>query len=103
MNSKPTKLDGTASTCKVVMVGESGVGKSSIINRFVKNTFSSDQLPTPGASFASKVMTFHEYDKVVKFDVEFIFKIVRRSGTLQAKKNTALSLKFTTKTVTLLY
>jgi Ras-related protein Rab-5C len=70
MNSKTAKVNSSAVTCKVVLIGETGVGKSSIINRYVKNTFSSDLLPTPGASFASKVMNFHEFDKVVKFDVK---------------------------------
>lgn len=67
MNSQ--NLDSTAISCKVVLIGESGVGKTSIITRYVRNTFSSDTLPTPGASFASKVMNFYDYDKILKFDV----------------------------------
>ncbi len=61
--------ESSAVTCKVVLIGESGVGKTSIIARYVKNIFSSDTLPTPGASFASKSMEFTEYDKIIKFDV----------------------------------
>lgn len=67
MNSN--NYDSTALTCKVVLIGEAGVGKTSIIARYIKNTFSSDTLPTPGASFASKIMNFPDYDKVIKFDV----------------------------------
>ncbi len=66
MNSN---FDSTAISCKVVLIGQSGVGKTSIINRYVKNTFSSDCPPTPGVSFVSKVMNFTEHDKVIKFDV----------------------------------
>jgi GTPase SAR1 family protein len=69
------KVDSSAVTCKVVLIGDSGVGKSSIINRYTKNTFSSDLLPTLGASFASKVMNFYEYDKLIKFDVKKQFHI----------------------------
>ena len=68
---KNQNYESTAIACKVVLIGESGVGKTSIIARYVKNTFSSETLPTPGASFASKSMDFTEYDKVIKFDVNF--------------------------------
>ena len=63
-------IKSTAITCKVVMIGDSGVGKTSIISRYVKHTFTSDCLPTPGASFASKMMQFPEFDQVIKFDVK---------------------------------
>ena len=68
-------VSSSAVACKVVFIGESGVGKSSIIARYVRDTFSSDLLPTMGASFASKVMNFTDYDKTVKFDVA-LFKII---------------------------
>jgi GTPase SAR1 family protein len=64
--------ENSAISLKVVLIGESGVGKTSIINRYVKSTFSSDILPTPGASFVSKLMNFNEFDKVIKFDVILI-------------------------------
>lgn len=73
MNSKiEKKSDSTAVTCKIVLIGETGVGKSSIINRYVKNSFSSDSLSTLGASFASKTLNFPQHDKVIKFDVNRI-------------------------------
>ena len=71
MNS--TNYDSTAITSKVVLIGQSGVGKTSIISRYVRNTFNSDVLPTPGVSFVSKIMNFVEYDKVIKFDVFYFF------------------------------
>ena len=41
-------------TCKVVLLGEAGVGKTSIISRYVSNTFSDVLMSTTGASFATK-------------------------------------------------
>jgi GTPase SAR1 family protein len=66
---KMNYVDSNAVACKVVLLGESGVGKTSIISRYVKNIFSSNELPTPGASFASKIMYFNDFNKNVKFDV----------------------------------
>ena len=43
-------------TCKVVLLGEAGVGKTSIISRYVSNTFSDVLMSTTGASFATKNM-----------------------------------------------
>lgn len=59
----------SAITCKVIVIGQSGVGKTSITTNYVKNTFHSDCLPTQGASFSSRVRIFEEEDKVIKFDV----------------------------------
>ncbi len=78
-------IDSNAVSCKVVLLGESGVGKTSIISRYVKNLFSSNELPTPGASFASRIVFFNEFNKHIKFDV---LKFNTRSGTQQAKRNT---------------
>ncbi len=62
-------IDSNALSCKVVLLGETGVGKTSIISRYVKNLFSSNELPTPGASFASRIIYFNEFNKHVKFEV----------------------------------
>lgn len=67
MNTNNTNT--TAISCKVVLIGESGVGKTSIISRYVKNSYTSDCPPTPGASFASRVVNYPDIDKVIKFDV----------------------------------
>jgi Ras-related protein Rab-5C len=67
-----TNSDSSAIACKVVLIGQSGVGKTSIINRYVNDQFLSDSRPTLGASFASKVMNFKEYDKIIKFDVSHL-------------------------------
>ena len=39
---------------KMIMLGDSGVGKSNIIARFTKNEFSFDSKPTIGVEFSVK-------------------------------------------------
>lgn len=54
--------------CKVVIIGESGVGKTCIISRFIQDTFNPSEVPTLSASFVEKTIEFEEYDgKVIKF------------------------------------
>jgi GTPase SAR1 family protein len=48
------------------------VGKTSIISRFINNTFQANNMSTTGASFAAKTMYFEKYDKTVKFEVSLI-------------------------------
>ena len=62
--------DDGAQTCKVVLLGESGVGKTCIIARFINNTFEENLIRTTGASYAGKTMTFDEYEgKSIKFEI----------------------------------
>lgn len=56
-------------SCKVVLLGESGVGKTCIITRYINGYFEENGMSTTGASFAGKTMTFEEYGKTVKFDI----------------------------------
>jgi GTPase SAR1 family protein len=60
-----------AENMKVVLIGESGVGKTSIISRFCHNKFDNVFMPTPGASFISKPLYIDEYDKIIKYEVHF--------------------------------
>ena len=39
---------------KVVLIGESGVGKTSIISQFTKGIFNQDLMSTNGATFSTK-------------------------------------------------
>ena len=55
--------------CKVVLIGESGVGKTSIINRFTSNTFRSQQLPTTAANFVTKLVIMEDENKSIKFEI----------------------------------
>ena len=61
--------DKKAIPCKVVLIGESGVGKTSIINRYISNTFSATLTATPGASFTTKTIYLKEYDQSIKFEI----------------------------------
>ena len=42
---------------KIVMIGDSGVGKSNILSRFTKNEFNFETKTTIGVEFAQKSMT----------------------------------------------
>lgn len=44
---------------KVVLLGESGVGKTSILNRYISNQFVENQPQTVGASFKKKVVNYN--------------------------------------------
>lgn len=52
---------------KIVLVGDSGVGKSSIVTRIAKDTFSMDTLSTIGVEFINK--SFDINNKVVKAQI----------------------------------
>ena len=55
-------------TIKVVLLGSEGVGKSSILNRFVYNDFKEEVDSTNGASYAPKTLPVSG-GKEMKFDV----------------------------------
>ena len=62
-------MDDTQSV-KAVLLGESGVGKTCIIARFINGTFENNIMSTTGASYAGKTMVFDEFDgKCVKFEI----------------------------------
>ena len=52
---------------KVVLVGESGVGKTSIISRFTKDTFNHEEISSSSAQFISKTIKVNE--ESIKFDI----------------------------------
>ena len=57
-------------TYKVVLVGESGVGKTCITSNFIYETFNSEEMTTTAASFVSKTICFDEYKGInIKFDI----------------------------------
>jgi len=56
-------------TCKVVIVGECGVGKTSIISKFLDTNFNSSPDSTKGANYASKELIYKEYNTKLKFDI----------------------------------
>ena len=64
-----------AKICKVVLLGESGVGKTSIISRFINDVFEEGIVTTTGASYAG-------YLKIIKIKQSNL-----KYGIQQAKKN----------------
>ena len=54
---------------KVVLLGESGVGKTSIISQFTVNKFNPRCPTSVSAQFISKKLNFPKYSKTVKFDI----------------------------------
>ena len=52
---------------KVVLLGDSGVGKSSLVLRFVTNSFKPYSESTIGASFTTKLITLEE--KSIKYQI----------------------------------
>ena len=55
--------------CKVILVGETGVGKTCIIVRFLNNEFYDGCPSTTGANYASKTLEFKEYNKKLQYDI----------------------------------
>jgi Ras-related protein Rab-5C len=56
------------STCKVVILGEPGVGKTSIISRYVTNQFSPVVISTTGASYSTKILKIDD-ENSIKFQI----------------------------------
>ena len=50
--------------CKIVLLGETGVGKTSIINRYISNSFSHVVMTSTGSSFFSKKLDLNNNKKV---------------------------------------
>ena len=55
--------------CKVVLLGESSVGKTSIITRFIDDSFNINSIATTGASYANKSIVYKDYKKALKFEI----------------------------------
>ena len=54
---------------KVVLLGESGVGKTSIINQFISKKFNPKMSTSVSAQFTSKIMEFPEQKRTLRFDI----------------------------------
>ena len=55
--------------CKVVLIGESGVGKTSIISRYMTDTFSATLGSTPVANFTTKTFFLKNENQSIKFEI----------------------------------
>ena len=54
---------------KVVLLGESGVGKTSIITQYATKKFNPRCSTSVSAQFISKTLKFPEFEKSIKFDI----------------------------------
>ena len=61
-------LDENTIILKTVLIGESGVGKTSIISQFVEQTFEKDQHSTIGGTFNTKSIKCSN-GKIIKFEI----------------------------------
>ena len=79
--------------CKVILLGELGVGKTNIITRFVKNTFN-DAITGFEMDFFTKTMTFNKAQgKTIKFQIWDIVRQERyRSLTKYFYKNAGVAI-----------
>ena len=58
-----------ATILKVVLLGESGVGKTSIINMFTSGKYDPDVGSSLSAQFTSKTIEFKDLKRTIKFDI----------------------------------
>ena len=56
-------------TCKGVLVGESGVGKTCIIQRYVNNDYNENTESTTASTYTYKVVDYKQYNKSISFDI----------------------------------
>ena len=68
---------------KLLLIGNSAVGKSSLLLRFSDNVFNESFLPTIGVDF--KIRTFDLNGKTVKLQVFYCILYIQRYGTQLAR------------------
>ena len=62
-------MNNKTNTCKIVLVGDAGCGKTCIISRFVNDRFDKGQMTTACPSFCTKSIKYKEYDKTINLDI----------------------------------
>ena len=65
MEGSDSKVPG----CKVVLLGDSGVGKTCIISRYISGTFDENSATTNGASYCSKSISYDKLGKNLLLDI----------------------------------
>ena len=68
-NSNDTSDPENPIEIKVVLIGETAVGKTSIISRFVDDKFIPNFVPTMSGVYSSKIQEFKEDNKKIKFEI----------------------------------
>ena len=65
MDGSNSKVPG----CKVVLLGDSGVGKTCIISRYISGSFDENSATTNGASYCSKNVSYDQLGKNLLLDI----------------------------------
>lgn len=60
---------GRVTECKLVLLGDSNVGKSSLVLRFVKNQFNAEQVTTVGAAFLQSPVPLEDSEDKIQFGI----------------------------------
>jgi GTPase SAR1 family protein len=77
-NAAGTNLSGVSSRVhhfKLVLLGDTAVGKSCLVVRFVRDEFFEFQEPTIGAAFLTQTVALD--DATVKFEIWYVFPLNR--------------------------
>ena len=56
-------------SCKIVLVGDTGVGKTCIIQRYVNNDYKENVESTISSTYTYKVVEYKQYKKSLSFDI----------------------------------
>ena len=56
-------------TCKIVLVGDAGTGKTCIISRFTNERFEKTKMTTACPTFCTKKISYPEYNKTINLDI----------------------------------
>jgi small GTP-binding protein len=66
---EPEVINNLTSTVKVVLLGESGTGKTAILSRYINNTFEDNIMTTTGGYYNTKDEWFEEENQTIKFEI----------------------------------
>ena len=69
VDSDDDQYNDNEESVKVVLIGESGVGKTSIIAQFINRNFNQDLMTTNGATFSTKSKVYKELKKIITFEM----------------------------------
>ena len=78
-------------TFKVVMVGNSGVGKTSLVNRIVNGTFNEQEAPTIGSQYVSVERTVENQQITLELWDNMCEKMYECFGPENKKNNVELN------------
>ena len=54
---------------KVILVGDSGVGKACLIQRYINDKYSDDTESTSASTYTYKIVEYKNYNKTISLDI----------------------------------